>query len=72
MSHVNKIELILFSEIDEKVCSLEEWLCQVEGKMLPLKFHSRWSKEAIEQKTEEIQVRFHSILLKLFVQINLE
>ena len=45
-----------FSEIDEKVKSLEEWLCQMESKMLPLKFHTRWSKEAIEQKTEEIQV----------------
>jgi hypothetical protein len=46
----------LFAEIDEKVESLREWLCQMESKMLPLKFHSRWSKKAIDQKTEEIKV----------------
>ena len=56
--------IILFAEIDEKVESLQDWLCQMESKMLPLKFHTRWSKKAIDEKSEEIKVG--TVFLKMY------
>ena len=46
------------AELKENVRKLEEWLKETEHVLRqPLKFNQKWSKEAIDEKMLEIQVR---------------
>ena len=47
-----------FSEIQDNVDSLEEWLEEMENTMQPLPLNSRWSKKAINEKMKELKVSF--------------
>ena len=56
--------LLGFSEIQDNVDSLEEWLEEMENTLQPLPLNSRWSKKAINEKMKELKVSL-VILLKL-------
>ena len=46
-----------FSEIQDNVDSLEEWLQEMENTLKqPLPLNSRWSKRAINEKMTELKV----------------
>ena len=46
-----------FSEIQDNVDSLEEWLQEMENTLKqPLPLNSRWSKRAINEKMKELKV----------------
>ena len=45
-----------FSEIQESLDSLEEWLGEMENTLQPLPLNSRWSKKAINEKMKELKV----------------
>ena len=48
--------VIGFSEIQDNVDSLEEWLQEMENTLQPLPLNSRWSKKAINEKMKELKV----------------
>ncbi|XP_040580932.1 uncharacterized protein klar isoform X2 [Lepeophtheirus salmonis] len=49
------------SDIEQDVRGLRKWLKEMEGKILPLRFRTKWSREAIEEKMKEIQVILNDI-----------
>ena len=53
--------LPIFSEIQENVDSLEEWLQEMENTLQPLPLNSRWSKKAINEKMKELKVSWNYI-----------
>ena len=54
--------VLCFSEIQDNVDSLEEWLQEMENTLQPLPLNSRWSKKAINEKMKELKVSFVMLL----------
>ena len=63
----NNIQILnTFSEIQDNVDSLEEWLQEMENTLKqPLPLNSRWSKRAINEKMKELKVSLS--LQRLFI-----
>ena len=62
-----------FSEIQDNVDSLEEWLQEMENKLKqPLPLNSRWSKRAINEKMKELKVSLSLQRLNIFSNKNFE
>ena len=56
-----------FSEIQDNVDSLEEWLQEMENTLKqPLPLNSRWSKRAINEKMKELKVSLSLQRLNIF------
>ena len=60
---------IFFTEIQDSVDSLEEWLEEMENTLQPLPLNSRWSKKAINEKMKELKVGVEIIYIYIYIYI---